>query len=286
MSTYLRTKADATGGSTSTSTPCKTWWCRKKRKILGVVLALATGGPVAAIIAAASLLTNEGDNETTDWFNRSLLSLEVPQGSVLDGFIDNQFAPFFAKMVGLVDAAILSVNNTGATMSNPVIVNINIVTKQIAILRVWLDHTTVNPPRGFTAEMIATRNKLVNDHLQVLEESIATYLSSKNFAPNTVMKTIGVDTETNTYGMVYPWYQKGITASYKEIIATEVVQNLGSDPVSIEVTQVVADAINEVSGTQQPANSSAGGKIVKTLVVLGLGFLIGKAATSSKKKSK
>jgi len=285
-------------GTTSVSnknpdgTKCN-WWCRKKSKLLGVLVGLVTGGPVVAIIAASSLLSNEGDD--TAWNDSALfrtystdIPLTVTEETKLDALIDSYFIPFYNALVLKVDGAIVT-KAAFRTSGNPVIANVNEVRKQIAILKVWLQHTTTHPPVGYTQNMLLARNGFINEQLEVLEKAIADYLASKNVTAAAVKTSVAVGSVANTYGMVYNWQSKGLTANYNKINETEVIQDLHSDPVDIIITDEIAEAIQTVTPTnsnqQQPTGSSTGGKIMKVSVIALISFLIGKAA-SSKKKSK
>jgi len=267
------------------------WFCRNRNKILGIVAATIAGGPIAGLIALGGALLSEGGmNRTYE------VALTGDEETKLDRFIDTKFLPFYEQLLTMVDGAIVSQTQRGTVLASPVIINVNQVRKQIAILKVWLADTTQHRPIGFTSNMAIARNSFIHEQLEILDNAITDYLASRNVTALPTKQVVYIDSERETFGMEYTWSTRGITTTYAKLDEATIVEDLSSDPVEIVIPDTVIDAIetatggtttttntNQQSANSQPPAKSSSNIFWKLLAVAGISFAIAKSTGKSSK---
>jgi len=245
------------------------WWRRNREKIIGGILGMAIGGPVGMLVGAAASAYLFGEDGI---FARTYdIPLTLEEETKLDIFVEGKFLPFYKSLIQLLDGSIVSPAARSTIQDNPVITNVNQLRKQIAILKKWLAVTTFNLPAGYSNNMVQARNAFVNEQLDILENSIAQYLTSKNVTALPTKQTVYVDQETETFGMNYRWSRSGITTYYAKLSASEIFEDLSSDPVEVIIPDVVIETIETAT---EVATATANKKMPLLYKAVGVGVLV------------
>jgi|GEM_PF-1745464 len=258
----------------------RTWWTKWGGK---VKTALAFTGPVGILIGA---LIDLGWGERLEYeFD---LPLTAGEETILDGYIENQFIPYYNDTVQLVGGEVL-VN--GKVIELSLVDKINIALKRIALLRAYLNYQDLYPPSNYTGNMLTSRKKFVNEYLGYLYTAIKEFGTANGIDITNAQKTaFTASAIKDEAGMQFTW-TRAISAHYNKVDNTKIIviedviadTNAGNDP-SGEVI-VVGEEIEPTTGSS--ATKSNSNLIWKLLAALGITIgVVAVVSNSDDKKSK